>query len=811
MLMPADLRQATRRLAATPLLSLGAIVILALGIGSAVVMADVLDRLLLRAPARVSDSDRVARLYVGFNNGRSYVDRIDYATFEAISAMRNMVDASTVFFSEPLTLGRGPDARRVESVAHSRDYFTVLGVEPVLGSWTEPSAIQRDDVAVISYGLWQREYGGAHDVLGRPLRLGLDTYTIIAVAPREFAGIGFKAADVWLPLESRAKAAYGPEWKGTAFFLQAAARLHADVNRDRVNEQATAAYRGTHTQPWEKSQIIVLGDLRPARAPGAQGGIRVEVLVAGMSIVVLLITCGNVANLLLVRGLRRAREFVVKTALGATRRRLLQEVLLEAALLAAGAGALSVPLVITGGTMMRREFLSPITALASPLDARLMLLTVVICITAAFLLGLIPAARLTTRRALTPGHAPDARPSRLLDLFSGLQVALSLPMIVAAGLFVVSLWNARHQDFGMQTQRVAVLTTNLFEVGRPWDNHAAHRAMQARIARLPQVESSALAQNVPSPSGWTTTSMMIDVPGSDRFKGPFNSSDLPGFNAVDPEFFAVMRMRLVTGRLFTNQENRKGAASVAVITESMGRNIWPGVSAVGKCFYVGGRGGDNPCTEVVGVIADPRLYPSIRRTTQGASGYYVPIEQRLDAGSARALLVRTVGDPANVLQALRRESAAAAVDLPYVHAYAFDEVFESMLKPWRLGSTVFVIFGALSVLIAGAGLAVVAAYSVTRRTREIGIRSALGAQPRHLVRLMLARSLLVVAAGLIGGMGLAWAGGRALNAQLFDVTAGDPRILAGAVCALLMMGSLAVWFPARRAARIDPIVALRTE
>src|SRR5260370_12150765 len=157
----------------------------------------------------------------------------------------------------------------------------------------------------------------------------------------------------------------------------------------------------------------------------------------------------------------------------------------------------------------------------------------------------------------------------------------------------------------------------------------------------------------------------------------------------------------------------------------MGRNIWSGVSAIGKCFYVGGRGGDNPCAEGVGVIADPRLYPSIRPTREGASGYYVPIEQRAQAGSARALLVRTVGDPASVLQALRRESAAAAVDLPYVEAHAFDEVFESMLKPWRLGSTVFVIFGAVSVLIAAAGLAVVSAYSVTRRTREIGIRSAL--------------------------------------------------------------------------------------
>lgn len=809
-LFPAGVRQATRRLAATPLLSLSAMVILALGIGSAVVMVDVLDRLLLRAPARVSDPDRVARVYVGVNQGGSYMDRIDYAAFEALAGMPNELTATAVFFSEPLTLGRGQRARRLEAVAHSRDYFTVLGVEPILGSWTAPPT-SRDDAAVISHGLWQREFGGALDVLGKPLRLGLDSYTIVAVAPREFAGVGFKAADVWLPLVPRAKATYGAEWKTMAFFLQGVARLQPGVTRERANEQATAAYRATHTQPWEKRHLLVLGDLRPARAPGARTGIRVELLVAGMSIVVLLITCGNVANLLLVRGLRRTREFVVKTALGATRRRLLQEVLVEAALLATGAGVLSLAVVIAGGTLMRRQFLSPITALASPLDGRLMFLTVAVCAAATFVLGLAPAIHLTTRRALRPGHAPDGRPSRLLDVFSGLQVALSLPMIIAAAVFVVSLWNARHQDFGMHTERVAVLTTNLFEVGRPWDNHAAHRQMQALVARLPQVESTALAQNVPSPTGWSTTSMMIDVPGSDQFKGTFNSSDLPSFNAVDPSFFTVMRMRLLQGRLFTDQDNKKGAASVAVIAESMARNIWPGGSALGKCFYLGGRAPDNPCTEVVGVIADARLYPSIRPARQGASAYYMPIEQQDRAGSARALLVRTVGDPAAVLQVLRREAGAAAVDLPYVEAHAFDEIFEAMLRPWRLGSIVFVIFGALSLLIAGVGLATVSAYRVTRRTREIGIRSALGAEPRHLVRLMVGRSLVVVAAGLAAGMGLAWAGGRALNAQLFDVTASDPRVLAGAACGMLLVGGLAAWLPARRAARIDPIMALRTE
>ena len=247
---------------------------------------------------------------------------------------------------------------------------------------------------------------------------------------------------------------------------------------------------------------------------------------------------------------------------------------------------------------------------------------------------------------------------------------------------------------------------------------------------------------------------------------------------------------------------------MAVITESMARNFWPSEPAVGKCFYMAGR--HNPCTEVVGVVADARLFPSIRPTTQWASACYLPIEQA--AGSSnRALLVRTVGDPANVLQALRRESQAAAPDLPYVDAHAFDDVFQAMLRPWRLGSTVFVVFGALSMVIAAVGLSAVGAYGVTRRTREIGIRSALGAEAQHLVRLVLRRSLIVISTGLAFGMGLTWAGGRILNAQLFDITARDPRVLAGAAVGMLLVGGCAAWLPARRAARIDPVIALRAE
>jgi len=359
----------------------------------------------------------------------------------------------------------------------------------------------------------------------------------------------------------------------------------------------------------------------------------------------------------------------------------------------------------------------------------------------------------------------------------------------------------------MQTDRVAVVTTNLFEVGQPMENHAVHRQIQARLMRLPRVESTALIENLPMRTG---VFFMIDVPGRAMPKGPISSANgmLPAFNGVDPSFFGLVRMRLLQGRLVTDTDNRKGAPPVAVITESMARNYWPGESAVGKCFYMGSR--SQPCTEVVGIVADARLYPSIKPTKEWTSACYVPIEQR-SGSSNRALLVRTDGDPAEVLQTLRRESQAAAADLPNVEVYAFDDVFQALLKPWRLGSIVFVVFGALSMIITAAGLSAVAAHGVTRRTREIGIRSALGAAPQRLVRLVLGRSLFVVGAGLAIGMGLTWAGGRILTAQLFGVTAGDPRVLAAGAVGLFVVSSVAAWLPARRAARIDPVRSLRAE
>jgi putative ABC transport system permease protein len=341
--------------------------------------------------------------------------------------------------------------------------------------------------------------------------------------------------------------------------------------------------------------------------------------------------------------------------------------------------------------------------------------------------------------------------------------------------------------------------TDLFEVGRPMDNHGVHRQLQARLSRLPQVESSALVENMPMRGA---TMNLIEVPGR-----AVNFSDpMPVVNFVDPSFFAVMRMRLVAGRIFSDSENRKDAPAVAVITETMARAFWPGERAVGKCFH-----GGKECRQVIGVVADARIFPSVRPTKEWMSAWYAPIAEESNSATSRAVLLRTVDHPAKMLATLKRESQAAVADLPFVDVHAFDDIFVAMTQPWRLGSTVFVAFGALSTMVAAVGLAVVGAYGVTRRTKEIGIRSALGAAPGQLVRLVLRRSLGVVITGLAIGMGLAWWGGRLASAQLFEVSATDLRVLTVATLSLLVVGACAAWLPARRAARIDPVVALRAE
>jgi predicted permease len=519
-----------------------------------------------------------------------------------------------------------------------------------------------------------------------------------------------------------------------------------------------------------------------------------------MSVLVLLMACGNVGNLLVLTGLRRSSELALKTALGATRGRLAREVLFQAALLAVVAGAGALLVLVTVGVLVRRVFLPPIAATVVGIDWRLAAITIAGCAAAALLLGLAPAIQLTSTRAQTPGRVRSrSAPSRLVDTFVAFQVALAVPLLVGSGLFAVSFWKATHVDVARQASQVLRVSANFVDEGRPGDGHAGHRRIQARIASLPGVTSSALAQASPMNGGSAT---YFDGPGLPLFNG-----EAVFVNAVDAEYFAVMGVQVITGRAFGPADNRAGAPKVVVVNEPVARKYWPGTSPLGRCIRIQNT---DPCAEIVGIVRAPTMPHLDDRPTAMAGLILTPLEVS-SLSSTRTLLVRTSGDPRAILSRLQMEAQSASGDLPYVDVSVLDDVFEWQMKPLRLGTSVFLALSALALVIAIAGLAVVTAHGVTRRTREMGIRLVLGAAPGDLVRLMARRTLVAMAIGLAAGAVLAYAGAGLLKTVLFGIEPGDPRIFAAALAILLLVGGIAAWIPARRTGRIEPSAALRIE
>jgi predicted permease len=786
-----------------------AIGLLTIGVGSTVVLADVLDRLLLRPPTHVDDPSRVRRIYKRLLKGddRPGLLSTNYVTMDRLaSGIRGDIEALATYEHERIGSGRGPDATRFETIVFSEGYFDVLGIRPAAGVLPSARRPANAEAVVISHHLWQQRFGGAPDVIGRGLRLGPRTHTVVAVGPRGFAGIDDEPVDVWVPLESRRRDA---EWRtGNHYFgLRALVRLKPGVDRQRVEMQASqvfnTAYRIDRPDARNEDSRLLFGPLPPGQAPGDSHQTRVLMAVASVSALVLLMACGNVANLLILTGLRRTSEMVLKAALGAGRGRLLRELFLQAILLSAGAGASALVLVLTLGGLVRSTFLPPLAATAAALDGRLTLLTVAICAGVALALGVAPAIRLAALRTLTPGRATlGGSPSRLLDAFVALQVALSVPLLVGTLLFAASFWTIAGVDLGVSPRQVVAIRTNMIDDGRKDEQHAAHRRIQERLAAVPGVASTALVQTTPLHGGH---GIVFEVPGFTAGPGGY---PMPMINAVDPAFLAVMGMRVVQGRGFTDADNQPGAALVTVVNEAMARRFWPGRSPIGRCILIAQR----PCATVIGVVAKASPFASLRGENSGMDGqYFVPIESFGELNSERALLVRTTGDPRAMLPMLRSTAQGARSDLPYVDASPLDDWFEAQVKPLRLGWSIFLGLSVLALAISIAGLAVVTAHGVTRRTREMGIRLTLGATPGALVRLMARRTLIAMTIGLIAGGGLAAVGAGLLKSVLFGIEPGDVRVFAAAIVALLAIGGVATYLPARRTGRIDPSAALRIE
>ncbi len=809
-----DMRYAARALARTPLFTLGVVLTLALGIGVNAAMFGVVDTLFLKPPEGVRDPGRVVRVYIRSTvslMGRTFTSTA--TTFPAFTGLREagIFAGAAAVAERPMSLGLGSDAERVNVGAVSHDYFPLLGVAPVRGRFFGPDEdrLGGEHVVVISWPFWQRKYGGDTSAVGRTLRLGSITYAIIGVTAKRFGGIDLAPMDMWVPIRSANVMTAEAFTSNNYIWMSVVARLKPGERREDVAARATETYRrgmDDPERPDEKTAQVLLGPIQEVRGPGDHSDATVSAWIGAVALAVLLIACANVANLLLARGVSRRRELAVRAGLGAGRGGLMRLILAESLVLSLLGGLTAVLLAVWVGGAAKGLLIPDLPKSTPAMDLRVLLFTSAAVLLTAILTGIVPAlqsSRTDLAEALkSGGHGATARGGRTRALLLATQVALTAVLLVGSGLFVRSLRNAKALDLGFDGDKVDMLTLNMGAAGLGDDAaRAAWLRLLDRVQRLPGVEAAA---GVSAPLGWMmVTSMRAE--GWDSM--PRLPSGGPFQNVVTPDYFTTMGTRLVAGRAFAASD-RAGSERVAVINEMMAKTLWPGQSALGKCLYIGDRGLDDrvaPCTRVIGVAADAHQG---HVDQDPAMGYFLAWGQR-DVG-INGLYVRARGTGEEVAGAVRG-AVLAEGNLPHPSIRTLTDWIAPQLRSWKLGAEAFTAFGALALLIAAMGIFSVISYSVSQRTQEIGIRMALGAESAQVARMVLRQGLRAAVVGiLVGGAG-AYALGRGIKALLYQVAPSDPLVFVSVALVLLAVASAAAWLPARRAARVHPMVALRYE
>ena len=822
----ADLRYAVRGLRATPGFTLAVVLTLAVGIGAATTMWGVMRLLLVQPPPHVAAPERVAKLHFTARPPGDSVNVFGYASYpffeHAAREARTVAALAAYASAEEVTLGRGDAAESGRATMVSAGFWRAVGARPAIGRWFRDAEMHPATgarVVVLSDGYWRRRFGGDGSVVGRTLPVRGMPYEIVGVAPPGFRGVELTAVDVWLPLRAYEDGgARAPTWHTyeTSANLGLVARLapgiapaHAQAELGRLyagfTEAATLRSFGEDPSPGVRMGVRLgpltgaLGtDLRPI--PEAT----VSVWLVGVAGALLLVACANVGGLLLLRALRRHREIAVRLALGMSRGRLAGLLFVESTLLAALGGAAATVVVIWGSAWVRRVLLPGMASERAGGDPEALAIAIACTVGTALVTGLAPL--LQVRRgavgALRDGtqHGAAGR-SPLFRTLLVSQTALSVVLLIGAGLFVRSVQRVAELDHGMDVRGVLTAEVDFAGSGRTGAERAAFfgRALE-RARGLPGVRTASVAQRVPLSGGWGS-SLRTTADGE-----PVRAANGGSFvNYVAEDFFAAVGMRVLAGRDF-GAADRTGARTI-VVNDALARLAWPGRSPLGECAYVSSA--RDTCATVVGVVADARIF---RKLDMGPRPhFYLPIAP--DDGDVSVLLVRTAPgvDPRSLAPAVVRALRDLDAALPRADVRVLGDALDPELRPWRLGATIFTAFGALAALLAALGLYAAVAYAVTQRTREIGVRRAIGAPRGHLAWLVVRDGLAVALVGTALGALLALAGGARIADLLFDVSPRDPLVFGAVVLALAAVALLASVVPALRAARVDPMVALRAE
>lgn len=818
-----DLRFAFRQLLKHPGFTLVAVLTLALGIGANTAIFSVLHAVVLR-PFSYPESDRIMFVTVRDKaddrnvNSLSYPNLLDYrAQVDLFEQFGGALDGS-------LVVTGANEPARVKGCYLSANLFAMLRTPPQLGRTLTDADDQRgaERVCVLNHAAWQRFFAGAPDVTGRTLELDGRSHTVVGVMPPDFK---FWNAQVYLPLihgvppelENTRPATIGI-W-GVGRLKPGVTLAAANARLEAIAQRIEAAHPEVDRGEYARAQPLaetVSSQIRPTL-----------LLLFGAVGFVLLIACVNVTNLLLARGATRGREIAVRAALGATRGRIFRQLLWETAPLALLGGALGIALAVGGLQIILKVI--PTNLIPAEANVRLswsvLAFTGGVSLVAAMLAGVLPALQ-SSRLALNDGlkegarGTGDARSGRMRGVLVVAEVALALTLLIGAGLLIRDLQRLVKTDPGFEVERLLVARLDLPEARYPSVGAAEVfvRDLLDRVRGLPGVRNVATARSAPFASGTFNLPMMVSGQSYQRFEDMNNIT----YNAISSDVVTALGARLITGRLLTDRD-RRGSEPVVMLNEAAVKKFFPDGNALGRQVSPGipsnlAAGGNvppelvnPPWATVVGIVSDMRQFGYL---AEAQPEVFVPYEQSFTFSGARNqlnLLVRTAGAPELLINSLRMELRALDPHLPTDSIQSMSSIASDSVRPQRFVALLLGIFAGVAALLAAIGIYSVVAWTVAQRTREVGIRLALGAAPGAVVARLVRQGMWPVGLGIGLGLVIALALARVMSNQLVNLPVRDPLTYVGVAIFLALIAALACWLPARRAAKVDPMVALRME
>jgi putative ABC transport system permease protein len=827
-----DFRFGLRMLIKNPIFSLVAIVTLALGIGANTAIFSVVDAVLLR-PLPYPEANRLVFLWSTMNAQGVATSGSAMPDYYAWRDRNKVFEGLAGFYNGDFNLSSaGSPPELIQGAYITANLFPVLKISPAAGRLftSEEEQFGRNHVALLSYGLWQRRFAGDRNIVGRDIKIGGESYSVAGVMPR---GLPFfdnlPEVELWTPISF---APNDNQATRNNHFVNIVGRLKPGITTEQAQQDASAIAKSTYDEAGGNAGLGAL--VVPVQEQIAGDSRTGLLLILGAVAFVLLVACVNVANLLLARASAREKELAIRASLGASRARIVRQVIIECLPLGVIGGLLGLLLAIWGIDLLS-SLLPESLPRGNPIgvNSRVLLFTFALALLTILIFGLLPAlqsARGEVRESLNEGGRSgigSRKQGRMRRLLVVAEVALALVLLVASGLMVRSFIKLRHVDVGFTEHNVLTLRVPLPEAKYPTPKTADdpndpaglvfYEKLLERVRALPGVQSATAATLLPlgAGQGW---GKFLSIDG--RTADTVETVPLVCFALVSPDYFQTLGVALRRGRAFAT-DDKSNSQPVAIINETLARRFFPNENPVGKTIWMGPPEkllppetlrlvGRFPRRLIVGVVSDVKG-GSLNQPTR--SLVYAPLTQHRGEGWSNNLMlaVQTTTKPDALTAAIREQVRALDPDQPITGIKTMDELLGRTLSQARFSLLLFGLFAALALMLAAIGIYAVMATAVTQRTHEIGLRMALGAQKRDVLRLVIGQGMLPVLIGVVVGLASALALTRLLSSLLFGVSANDPLTLAVITLLLSCVAFVACYLPARRATKVDPLVALRFE